>query len=303
MQKVIFMGTPDYAHAILQEMIKSENIDVVAVFTQPDKPFGRKKILTPPPVKVLAQENDINVLQPISMKDEESISEVLKIECDFIIVAAYGQILPKEILEHAPSINLHASILPAYRGASPIQQSLLNNDKRTGITAMMMEEGLDCGGILKISTIDIAPNELVESLFDRLSVEAAKLTLHVIDNFKALHVEPQDSTSATYCKKITKAHGEVEFNDAQEIYNKYRAFTPWPAIYLKSGLKILEIESISTDKNYEMGKIIEINRDSVRVGCKSGSVVISKVQAPSKKAVSVIDYINGKRLNIADYLS
>lgn len=141
--KIIFMGTPDYASAILQKIINTPDMQVVAVYTQPDKPVGRKKIITPPPVKVLACENNIEVYQPTRLRDEETVNELLKIDCDYIIVAAYGQILPKTILDHAPCINLHASILPQYRGASPIQQSLLNGDEKTGVTAMHMDEGLD----------------------------------------------------------------------------------------------------------------------------------------------------------------
>ena len=136
--KIIFMGTPDYAKSILKSIINTDNMEVVAVYTQPDKPVGRKKIMTPPVVKTLAQKNTIAVYQPNRLRDEDTVKELLKIECDYIVVAAYGQILPLEVLNHAPCINLHASILPALRGASPIQQTLLNGDSSTGVTAMLM---------------------------------------------------------------------------------------------------------------------------------------------------------------------
>ena len=151
--KIIFMGTPDYAEAILKTLINTDKIDVVAVYTQPDKPVGRKKVMTSPSVKVLANENNIDVYQPSRLRNEDVVKELQTIECDYIVVAAYGQILPQEILDHAPCINLHASILPQYRGASPIQQTLLNDDKQTGVTAMRMDIGLDTGDILKIQTL------------------------------------------------------------------------------------------------------------------------------------------------------
>ena len=153
--RVIFMGTPDYAGRILEKIITTKGMEVVAVYTQPDKPVGRKKVLTPPVVKTIALQNNINVYQPERLRETKTIEELKKIECDYIVVAAYGQILPPEILEHAPCINLHASILPHYRGASPIQQTLLNGDSKTGVTAMLMDEGLDTGDIIKIKEIDV----------------------------------------------------------------------------------------------------------------------------------------------------
>jgi len=301
--KIIFMGTPDYAQKILEEILKQKNMEVVAVYTQPDKPVGRKKVLTAPPVKVTAQEHNLKIYQPDRLRDEDVVNELLKIECDFIVVAAYGQILPKAILDHAPSINLHASILPKYRGASPIQQAILNADKTTGVTAMLMDEGLDTGDILKIQEIDIADDEMVESLFNRLTKVAATLTIDVSNNYESLTPIKQDESKATHCIKITKANGEVFFDDAFELFNKYRAYTPWPGIYLKSGLKLKKIALIDKDSKNRPGEILEIKKDSIVVGCSSGLIEIFNVQAPSKKEVDIISYINGKRLKIEDTLS
>lgn len=301
--KVIFMGTPDYAEAILKSMIEDDSIDVVAVYTQPDKPVGRKKVMTPPVVKTLASKNGIDVYQPNRLRDEKSVDELLKIECDFIVVAAYGQILPKKVLEHAPCINLHASILPHYRGASPIQQTLLNDDKRTGITAMLMDEGLDTGDIIKIETIEVGSDEMVESLFERLTLLASKLTLDVLKNYNLYTPKPQNETLATHCKKITKADGLVKFDDAKDVYNKYRAFTPWPGIYLESGLKLKNIRLEDTLSLNNIAQILKIEKDSVVIGCSRGSIRVFSVQAPSKKEVDILSYINGKRLGIEDYIS
>ena len=301
--KIIFMGTPDYASEILDTLLKTDFIDVEAVYTQPDKPVGRKKILTPPQVKVLAEENGIRVYQPTTLRDEEVISELKTIKCDYIVVAAYGQILPKAILEYAPCINLHASILPQYRGASPIQQSILNGDEKTGVTAMLMEEGLDTGDILKISEITIPKDEMVSTLFERLTKVASELTVDVLENFKNYTPVKQDESKATLCKKISKKDGLVEFDDALNIYNKYRAFTPWPTVYLESGLKLKEMKLQQEDGNFEMGKILHVEKDGVVVGCEKGSLKITKVQPNSKKEMDVLSYINGKRLGVEDFLS
>ncbi len=300
---VIFMGTPDYADEILKRLIAENDINVVAVYTQPDKPVGRKKVLTPPPVKITAQSNNIPVYQPNRLRDEDVARELLKISCEYIVVAAYGQILPRKILDHAPCINLHASILPQYRGASPIQQTLLNGDTKTGVTAMLMQEGLDTGDILKITTIDVDEDEMVESLFHRLTQVAADLTVEVLKNFSKFIPKEQNEEEATHCKKITKADGMVHFLDAQELYNKYRAFTPWPGIYLESGLKLKKISLVDTDSENEEGKIVAIEKESIVVGCKNGKIRLYQVQPQSKKEMDIISYINGKRLHVEDYLS
>lgn len=300
---VIFMGTPDYAEKILERLIQTDGLNVVAVYTQPDKPVGRKKILTQPPVKTIALENEIAIYQPTRLRDEESVAELLKIPCDYIVVAAYGQILPRKILDHAPCINLHASILPQYRGASPIQQTLLNGDKETGVTAMMMEEGLDTGDIIKIKKIDVSDDEMVESLFERLTATACDLTVDVLENFDNYTPEKQDDAKSTHCKKVTKSDGEVDFSNGVILYNKYRAFTPWPGIFLQSGLKLKNIKLEDTTSSNEAGKILDIDKESIVVGCEIGKLRIYSVQAPSKKEVDILSYINGKRLSVSDTLS
>lgn len=303
MMKVIFMGTPDYASRILEILIAQPDMEVVAVYTQPDKPVGRKKVLTPPPVKTVALAAGVPVYQPERLRDETTVSELGAIACDYIVVAAYGQILPKAVLEHAPCINLHASILPQYRGASPIQQSLLNGDKETGVTAMLMEEGLDTGPILAIERIAIGDDEMVESLFERLTDLASKMTPEVLRTFSSLVPEPQNDDEASLCKKITKADGEVRFDDAQTLYNKYRAFTPWPGVYLGGGLKLLTMQLAETEKTHAPGRILATEKARVLIGCEKGALWIETVQPPSKKPVCAADYLNGKRLGLDDTLA
>lgn len=301
--RVIFMGTPEYAQKILQTLLESKGIEVVGVYTQPDKPVGRKKIMTPPPVKTLAQKHSIAVYQPNRLRDEDVVAELLTIECDYIVVAAYGQILPREILQHAPCINLHASILPAYRGASPIQQTLLNGDTTTGVTAMLMDEGLDTGDIIKVQTIEVGDDEMVSSLFERLTEVASELTVDVLKNFSVYTPQQQDESKASHCKKITKKDGEVVFDNALTLFNKYRAFTPWPGVYLESGLKLKKMALEDIKSTNVAGEILEMDEESIVVGCTQGSVRIYKVQPASKKEMDVLSYINGKRVSVADILS
>lgn len=301
--KIVFMGTPDYAARILEKIINTKDMEVVAVYTQPDKPVGRKKVLTPPIVKTIALQNNIAIYQPSRLREADIVVELKKIECDYIVVAAYGQILPKEILEYAPCINLHASILPHYRGASPIQQTLLNGDTKTGVTAMLMDEGLDTGDIIKIQEIDVNESEMAESLFERLTDVACELSIDVLENFNSYTPVKQDNSASSHCTKITKQDGEVAFEDAQTLFNKYRAFTPWPGIYLKSGLKLKKIELAEKESQNESGKILHAEKDFITVGCKKGSVKVYRVQPESKNEMDVLSYINGKRLGIADNLS
>ncbi len=299
--RIVFMGTPDYAEEILKRLIEEEGVDVVLVYTQPDKPVGRKKVLTPPPVKVTAQKEGIRCLQPASLRDDGIAEEISKESPDFIVVAAYGQLLPKTILDIAPCINLHASLLPKYRGASPIQQALLNGDKETGVTAMLMEEGLDSGPILGWSVTEIGVDERKEELFEKLSKIAAKLTVSTLKGFDDILPLPQCDADASYCKKIGKKDGLVAFEmSAQEIYNRFRAYEGWPGIHLKSGLKLLDVSLDSGEGR--PGEIVGVDEDGVTVACRIGALKIKAVQPPSKKRMDALSYIRGKRLKVADIL-
>lgn len=302
MTRVLFMGTPQYATHILHTLIAAEEIEVVGVYTQPDKPVGRKAVLTPSSVKVLANSHEIPVYQPSRLRDPHTIEEVLAIACDLIIVAAYGQILPKAILDHVPCINLHASILPAYRGASPIQQSLLNNDTHSGISAMWMDEGLDTGAIIKSERLSIDPDEMVESLYERLTVMASNLTLDVIRHWDRCTAHVQEESAVSHCKKIAKADGLIAFENAQEIYHRYRAFTPWPGIFTQSGLKIKAMMLEETQSVGNAGEIVAIEPNGIVVQCSQGSLRLLTLQAPSKQETSASNYVNGKRLSCGNSL-
>ena len=222
-KRILFMGTPDYATTIFKELINSE-YKVIGLFTQPDKPVGRKQILTPPHIKQFCIDENllIPIFQPLKLRGNEEVKNQIKsLNPDFIIVAAYGQILPKDILDIAPCINLHASLLPKYRGASPIQESLLNDDNYTGVTSMLMEEGLDSGDMLGFGYLKITSNMEVTQAFEELSKIAAKLTITTLDNFENIKPIKQNESEVSYCKKIKKEDGLVNFLDAKKLYLKY----------------------------------------------------------------------------------
>lgn len=304
-KKVLFMGTPSYATEIFKKLLSS-NYEVIGLFTQPDKPVGRKQVLTSPDIKQFCIDNSINIpiFQPEKLRDNLAAYLVIKeLKPDFIIVAAYGQILPKEILKLAPCINLHASLLPKYRGASPIQESLLNDDNFTGVTSMFMEEGLDSGDILALQYLKITPTMEVSEAFSKLSLIAAELTITTLDNFDRLNPIKQNESEVSFCKKIKKENGLVDFSDAKNLFLKYKAYSFWPGIFLESELKLKDVELLEETSQNEAGKILDICKDYIIVGCKKGSLKIKTLQAPSKKAINSVDFVRGQRVEIGDILA
>jgi len=294
--KILFMGTPDYAEIILKALIS--RYEIVGVYTQPDKPVGRKKILTPPSVKLLAQQYNIPIFQPNNLKNETK--NIKSLNPDFIIVAAFGQILPKEILDIAPCINLHASLLPKYRGASPIQSSILNNDNFSGITAMKMDIGLDTGDILGYEYCKV-DNKTAPELFDDLAKIASNLTPYIIENYQRIKTLKQNNILTSYSPKIIKNDGLISFENAEEIYRKYLAFYYWPGIFTDK-FKLKNIELFDITSINKAGEILEIGKDYIIVGCKKGSLKIYTIQPISKKEMNIISYLNGRGLKIGDYL-
>lgn len=298
--KIVYMGTPHYAKAILEALIDAEDMEVSLVLTQPDRPVGRKKILTPPPVKPLALEHGIQVLQPNRLSDEGIFESIEAEDPDFIIVAAFGQILPKKILDIAPCINLHASLLPQYRGASPVQQSLLNGDAKSGVTSMMMEEGLDTGDILEKIEFEIPADMRLHALMQQLTQDAAILTLSTVRNFENIKPLKQDESEATLCKKIKKADGEVNFEDASLVYNKYRAFEGWPGVFAANGTKLDGMTLVDTTSKNRSFEILDFEDDSAVIGCTVGALKIDTLQPASKKAMSAKAYCVGRGLKVGD---
>lgn len=298
--KIVYMGTPHYAKEILATLIEAEDMDVSLVLTQPDRPVGRKKVLTPPPVKVLAEEHSIEVLQPNRLSEEGIVEAITAHKPDFIVVAAFGQLLPKSVLDIAPCINLHASLLPRYRGASPVQQSLLNGDKVTGVTSMLMEEGLDTGPMLEKIEFEIPEDMRLHALMQQLTDDACELTLSTIRKFNEITPEEQNESEATLCKKIRKADGEVDFTDAELLYNKYRAFEGWPGIFAGNGTKFDDLTLVECDKEHQAFELLALEEESVIVGCGRGSVKIGTIQPASKRAVSAKAYCVGRGIKVGD---
>ena len=304
---IVFMGTPEYAAKILRALAEAK-FEIAAVFTQPDKPVGRKQILTPSEVKTYAQQHlpAVPIFQPASLKDEAVAAQIKELKPDFIVVAAYGKILPQSVLDIAPCINLHASILPKYRGASPIQSAILADEKQTGVTAMLMDAGLDTGEMLDFAYTP-CEDKTAAQLFDELGDLAGELIVRVLLNFANLTPLKQDDAQATHCKKIAKSDGLFSFEEsARQIYNKFRALTPWPGIYLASGLKILDLKYLCgrEDEHRKPGEIIFDGKYYIYVACGGGGALcLETVQEPGKKPVDASAYLNGKRLGIGDIVS
>lgn len=302
--KVIFMGTPDFAVPCLEKLIEKK-YEVAAVFSQPDKPVGRKQILTPPPVKECAIQNDIPVYQPSTLRNEETIEQIKSINADVIIVVAYGKILPVEVLNAAKygCINVHASLLPKYRGAAPIQWAVINGDKETGVTIMQMDEGLDTGDMLRVEKTEILENETSEELFDRLShlgADALIKTLDVIENENTAPVS-QPEGDFGYAKKITKELSPINWNStAFEVHNLVRGLQTWPCASTKINGKNVKIhKTILSDKTgMNAGEVVD-NKNVLRVCCGDGKCVdILELQLEGKKKMDAKSFLLGNRIEI-----
>ena len=302
MKKIVYMGTPHYAKEILQTLIDDNKIEIPLVLTQPDRKAGRKNKLKAPDVKVLALEYELNILQSEKLSDDGVYEAIVEAKPDFIVVAAFGQLLPKSILDIAPCINLHASLLPQYRGASPVQQSLLNDDTFTGVTAMLMEEGLDSGPILGYRYFKIPKDMILPELMNRLSSDACRLTTDILHNFETLEPIEQTGAVATHCKKIKKSDGLVSLCDVKALYSKYRSYAGWPGIFLEGGIKISDIMLFDAEESKINGIILAFSDNAVVVSGGNGSIEIGTIQVPSKKAVSAKVYCLGKGLKIGDSL-
>ena len=303
---IIYMGTPDFAVPALRRLYESRHT-VSAVFTQPDKPQGRKMVLTPPDVKVCAEELGIPVYQPVSFKSEEPLEIIRKYNPDVIVVAAYGKILPKAVLESAKygCINIHGSLLPKYRGAAPIQQAVLNGDRVTGVTAMQMAEGLDTGDILTAIETEIGENETSGELFDRLSILGGDLIITTLDMLENGEIKPikQDESKATHTSKIDKSLCPIDFTkSADEVHNKVRGLNPWPVATAELCGKRLKIYSTKIcEKSGRAGTIISTK--PLIVACGSGSVEIIELQPEGKKRMTSAAFLAGHKINIGDSFS
>ena len=295
--KIIFMGTPDFAAASLEALIDSRH-EIQAVVTQPDKPKGRKGELTPSPVKVIAKREGIKVYQPLKVRDEEFVKTLRAYNPDVMVVVAFGQIIPLSILKMPKygCVNIHGSLLPKYRGAAPIQWAVLDGEKETGITTILMDEGIDTGDILLKKTIKIEADETSGSLFDKLMALGAKTILETLDELEKGNLTPtkQGESPTAYAKMLTKAMGLIDFTrSAKELDCFVRGMDPWPSAYTLLAGKTLKLWKV---------RAVEGGKEGFTIACGEGAIEVLEVQLEGKKRMSAGDFLKGSTLNIGQEL-
>lgn len=301
---IVFMGTPDFAVPSLKALVESEKYNVTAVYTQPDKPVGRKRVMTPPIVKQCALEYGIDVFQPNSMKEDSVVEHLKSLAPDVIIVIAFGKILPKAVLDIPKygCINIHGSLLPKLRGAAPIQRSVIDGDEETGVTSMMMDIGLDTGDMLIKKSIKILPDETAGELFDRLAPLGAEVLLKTLESIEngTLTREKQDDSLSTYASMLSKEECVIDWNlSAQTVHNKVRGMNPWPvAVTMFGGKKLKIYKTKVCEKSGDVSTVISVNPPII--ACGEGSVELLEVQLEGKNKMSAVDFFRGQRIEKGD---
>lgn len=309
--RILFMGTPDFAEESLRALIK-DGREVVGVVTNPDKPKGRGHKMMKPPVKILAEEAGIPVWQPSTLKDG-AFQEVLDdLKPDVIAVVAYGKILPPYIINYPKygCVNVHGSLLPKYRGAAPIQRSVIDGEKYAGITTMLMDEGLDTGDMLLIEKVEIEKDETSEKLFERLSVIGGELLLKTLDGLyeNSITPVPQDDTKATYAAMIKKEEALIDWSkDSTTICNLVRGMNSWPMAYTYykgDPVKIISSSECAEDTKKPFGTILGLEKNKgLKVACLGGSVYVKEVQFAGSRRMNIEDYMRGHEISVGEVLS
>lgn len=298
---IVFMGTPDFAVKSLEQIIKDGH-NVLAVYTKADAPKGRKMVLTPSDVKVCALEHNLTVYTPDTFKDEAEVERLKALNPDLIVVVAYGKLLPKSVLDIPKygCVNVHGSILPKWRGAAPIQWTILSGDEYGGVTTMYMNEGLDTGDIIFTHKVKVGENETSGELFDRLCVDGAELLSKTIDAIKEGTAPriPQNNDEATYASMLSKELSEIDFKkSAKDVHNKVRGLSPWPSAQTKLfGKRLKVLETRVSHKSGEAGRVIATN--PLTVACGEGSVEIVRLQPEGKRAMTASDYMMGHSIKL-----
>lgn len=305
----VFMGTPEFAVPALRTLAEL-GMPVKAVFTQPDRPKGRGQVLTPPPVKVLAAELGIPVLQPVKLRDPEMVAKLKAIAPDLVVVAAYGQILPKSVLEipRFGCINVHASLLPRFRGASPINKAIMEGERETGITTMLMDAGLDTGAMLVRKTTPIGFEETAGDLHDRLALlggEALRETIHLLCRGE-LHPEPQNDAGSSYAPLLKKEDGLIDWSaPARRIHDQVRGLDPWPGaftLWRGTPLKIFRTRPVADDRGGEPGMVAVVGEEGLLVFCGSDALLVREVQLPGRKRLPVAEFLHGRSFAVGELL-
>jgi len=304
--RIVFAGTPKFAVKSLSVLNQSEH-EVIAVYCQPDRPKGRGKVLTACPVKIFAEENNLLVIQPEDLKDKQSQTRLALLNPDIMVVAAYGQILPKAVLQipKLGCLNIHASLLPRWRGAAPIERAILEGDKETGISIMKMNEGLDTGDILLEKKCTISNHETAQTLHDTLSNMGANAILETLNMLPTLKARPQQNNDATYAEKVTKDEAQIDWHQsAEQISRVIRAFNPRPIAYTNAMakqfknrvLRIIEAEVVNGQTTNSPGEVIKYGKSVCYVATSSGVINLKRVQLSGKKEVSIKDFNNAYQL-------
>lgn len=295
---IIFAGTPDFAATALAALIGSQH-EIVAVYTQPDRPAGRGRKLKPSAVKQLAAEHDLPVYQPESLKSDQALKELQALNADVMVVAAYGLLLPADILTtpRYGCLNIHASLLPRWRGAAPIQRAILAGDKETGITIMKMDEGLDTGDMLLKMSCPIGAQDTAAVLHDRLAALGAEAIVEALTHLDQLMPEPQDNTQATYASKLIKQEAVIDWTDsAENIDRQIRAFNPWPVAQTDiegQTLRIWSAQALSTEVDTEPGTVLEASKKGIDIACGNGMLRLTRLQPAGSKPMDVAAFLNG----------
>lgn len=303
--RIVFMGTPDFAVPTLEALCDSTH-EIVGVFTQPDKPRGRKQELTPPEVKTCAVAHNLSVYQPASLRTDEAYAALCALEPDIIIVAAYGKILPQNIIElpRYGCVNVHASLLPKYRGAAPIQWSVLNGEPQTGVTIMQMDVGLDTGDILLQQAIPIEIDDTAESMFDKLAVLGAQMMRDALPLIERGELTPvkQDDALATYSPMIDKSLCEIDWSlPAQQVHDHVRGLYSWPIAHTQyHNRKLRVFRTHMASGSGKPGEVISLS--PLTVACSEGAVVIEELQLEGKKRMDSAGFLLGHRIEIGDFL-
>lgn len=300
--KLIFAGTPDFAARHLAALLSSGH-EVVAVYTQPDKPAGRGQKLTASPVKELALAHDLPVYQPASLRNEAAQAELAALGADLMVVVAYGLILPKAVLDtpRLGCINVHGSLLPRWRGAAPIQRSIWAGDAETGVTIMQMDVGLDTGAMIRKVTCPIASDETSASLYDKLAGLGPQALVDTLDAMAAGNTaaEPQDDALANYAEKLSKEEARIDWSmDAVAIERCIRAFNPWPISWFEVAgqtVKVWQAEVVAQDHGQAAGTLLKADKQGIEVATGQGVLRLLTLQPPGKKAMSVSDLLNSRR--------
>ncbi len=297
--RLIFAGTPDFAAEALHALIRSPH-EIVAVYTQPDRPAGRGRKLTPSPVKQLALQHQLTVLQPVSLKTAEAAAQLRALDADVMVVAAYGLLLPPEVLgiPHYGCLNIHASLLPRWRGAAPIQRAILAGDSETGITIMQMDKGLDTGAMLLKLTCPITGEDTAASLHDRLATLGAEAIITALDQLPTLTATPQDDREATYAAKLTKQEALIDWHSpAEELDRLIRAFNPWPVAQTSVNGQTLRIwlaQPLAVKANVPPGTVIGCDKQGIDIACGEGVIRLTRLQPAGSKPMDVAAFLNGR---------